>query len=316
MIAKEKWNVLVKEFNAYKSAKEDVVQRLWENIFSEVFGYSRLKGEIVSHRSMQIGSTNRVVPDIIITDKDLCKDIFLIELKQPLYVFEQKYKWQLFSYMKLFDVNVGVVICNEIRLFVFDASESEISMRIPFEYDNENGCKFVELFTRGNFDEENIRQFIEEDIAKRSQIDEKNILIDKIVKDILSCPFEEMVKKYYSSVYANEDIESALKMLMFTVRPIARNDINGGEGKRHLQTNEFRDYLSQKKYAENTIGSYLSAIKSICDIECVSYDELVMDIEQYVEDYGFNGKKNYLGQKGHGTWRNALNRLLDFTYEK
>lgn len=329
MTANEKWDLIVKEFNAHKSAKEDEIQRLWENIFAEIFEYSRLNGEIESHRTMRIGANERVIPDIIVKDRKFGKDLFIVELKQPLFRGEQKYKEQLFSYMKLFRINVGVLICNEIWLFMFDKNDTEISMSIEFSSDCKNGCEFVEMFGKGSFDESKVNQFIKNDIEQRLQIKKKSERINEILADIRN-HLPNIVKSYYSSKYANDEIEQALKGLSFnviqneTVKPSDDSDLN----LTHEKLNKHRDYthhpgetkiehdygqfLKNKGYTNNTILSYTSALKSICAIEGVTIDTLFNDIEKYAPAYRKTGEKNHLGEKGHGTWRNALNRLLDF----
>ncbi len=45
-------------------------------------------------------------------------------------------------------------------------------------------------------------------------------------------------------------------------------------------------------------------------MEKIDFDTLYHNIYEYAPMYDKDGSKNYLGQKGHGTWRNALNRLL------
>lgn len=84
MIANQKWNRIVEIYNASISAKEDTVHSLWERIFVELFGYSSLNGEIESQRKIQIGSTERIIPDIIIKDSN--NDLFVVELNNIIYV--------------------------------------------------------------------------------------------------------------------------------------------------------------------------------------------------------------------------------------
>lgn len=53
-------------------------------------------------------------------------------------------------------------------------------------------------------------------------------------------------------------------------------------------------------------------LRQICQMENISRCELYNDINIYVLQYKIGGKKENLGERGHGTWRNALNRLQDF----
>ena len=77
-----KWNVFGQVMLQNLNSKEEVIQRVFEHVFAELFGYSRLLGEIESHRVIHIGSTDRVIPDIIIRDSMSNKDLFIVELKQ------------------------------------------------------------------------------------------------------------------------------------------------------------------------------------------------------------------------------------------
>lgn len=312
MTANEKWNLIVKEFDGHKSAKEDIIQRLGESIFAEIFGYSRLNGEIDSHRKMRIGSTERVVPDIIIKKITNEKDLFIVELKQPLYSFEQKYKEQLLSYMKLFRIDIGILICDEIWLFMFDENDNEISMKIPFSLDSENGCRFIELFSKGTFDDKLVKQFIENDIAKREQQKNRSNRINEIRSDIQKRPLEEIIMSYYSSKYTSEEIKQALDGLTFIVKPNKPSTYRSDDPSTPLELKGYRQFLEKNNYSDTTISSYTSALKSIWNIENIDFVTLYHNIYEYAPMYDKDGCKNYLGQKGHGTWRNALNRLLDY----
>ena len=72
-----KWNKIVDFYNKYRLKPENEIQNLWEQLFAdaELFGYSKMYGEIEPHRSIQIGSSGRVIPDIIIKNGE--KDLYL-----------------------------------------------------------------------------------------------------------------------------------------------------------------------------------------------------------------------------------------------
>ena len=103
-----KWNKIVDLYNKYKFKSEEEIQRLWEQLFAdaELFGYSKICDEIEAHRTIQIGSCNRVIPDIIIKKDD--KELFIVELKQFSLDCGDK---QLLSYLKLLQqVKIGILI--------------------------------------------------------------------------------------------------------------------------------------------------------------------------------------------------------------
>lgn len=50
----DKWNIIVDQFNKNRKSKENEVQILWENIFSQIFDYSKLLGFLDAQKSYQI----------------------------------------------------------------------------------------------------------------------------------------------------------------------------------------------------------------------------------------------------------------------
>lgn len=81
----------------------------------------------------------------------------------------------------------------------------------------------------------------------------------------------------------------------------------------------YRRYLIKRGYAVNTdngtgstVYSYENALMKIAEIEGMSFSDMFRDINKLVIDYGPYGSKSDMGQNGHGTWSNALNRLKEF----
>ena len=169
----EQWNSLVMEVEKAKTAREDAVQSLWEDIFSDTyyFGYSRRKGEVDAHRSIQIGSGMRTIPDIIIRDVENRTDLFVVELKQHCARFDESYKQQLFSYMRLLGLSVGILICDRLHLYYCINSSKAIDLSIDFTQNNELGIQFLQLFSKGNFNPDTVRQFIESHKEREQHID-------------------------------------------------------------------------------------------------------------------------------------------------
>lgn len=199
-----KWNSIVNNINRNRHLHETEVQKLWEGIFADsfLFGYSRYAGEIDSFRAIQIGSQERTIPDIIIRNSSINKDLFVVELKQHNYEFRTAYKNQLFSYMRLLRLNVGVLICSKIYLYILDNDDQEFEVEIPFIQDNPLGKEFVELFSKNNFDKTKVEHFIQRTVQFNCHVQE--------IKDSLSqLSAIDIVKKYYANSYTNEEIESA-----------------------------------------------------------------------------------------------------------
>ena len=117
------WNRIVEHYNANYSAKEEIIQKDWEQIFS-AFGYNSFFGEIDAHRSIHIGSHQRTIPDIIIHSDE--GDLFDVELKQYNLPFVIEFENQLKSYLDLLHISVGVLVCQKIYLYVYDFSKSKL----------------------------------------------------------------------------------------------------------------------------------------------------------------------------------------------
>lgn len=214
MSQKEQWNSLVKDVQNAKTAREDAVQSLWEDIFSDTycFGYSRRKGEVDAHRSIQIGSGMRTIPDIIIKDAENRTDLFVVELKQHCARFDESYKQQLFSYMRLLGLSVGILICDRLHLYCCVNSSETIDLSIGFTQNNELGIQFLQLFSKGNFNPDTVRQFIESHKKREQHID---AIVQSITPDYICA----VLKKELMERYTADEIEAALGKLDISVRP-------------------------------------------------------------------------------------------------
>lgn len=220
----EQWNSLVKDVQNAKTAREDAVQSLWEDIFSDTyyFGYSRRKGEVDAHRSIQIGSGMRTIPDIIIRDAENRTDLFVVELKQHCARFDESYKQQLFSYMRLLGLSVGILICDRLHLYYCINSSKAIDLSIDFTQDNELGIQFLQLFSKGNFNPDTVRQFIESHKEREQHID---AIVQSITPDYICV----VLKKELMEQYTADEIEAALGKLDISVRSIPSLP-GGGDG--------------------------------------------------------------------------------------
>ena len=199
------WNRIVKHFKDNYSAKEEVIQKDWEQIFSDLFNYSRLFGEIDAHRNIHIGSHQRTIPDIIITSEN--GDLFDVELKQYNLPFSLDMENQLKSYMDLLHIAVGVIICQQIHLYVYNTGKTKLKkISIAFQENNPDGVKFVELMCKGSFSLEKVTQFI----------DSKNSFIENVARIKASITEElkrELLIEYFKKEYSEEEIHTALSEL-------------------------------------------------------------------------------------------------------
>lgn len=212
MTLTEKWNAIVSDFQSNKSLKEEAIQNLWEEIFADaaVFGYSKRSGEIDVWRNIQIGSRERTIPDIIIRDSIRNKDLFVVELKQHNLQFNQVYKDQLFSYMRLLELKVGILICDKLYIYYRENNNTEYSTEISFTQNSANGEKFIELFSKGDFSQEKVMDFLIKTEKTKSNI-------SQIKRDLQQLDIRKLLIEHYSEKYSAEEIELALKDFQISI---------------------------------------------------------------------------------------------------
>ena len=199
-----KWNVIVDQFNAHKESKENEIQNLWENIFSQVFDYSKMLGFLDAQKSYQIGNSGSIKPDIML--KNSTGPICVVELKQEEVTLTDKIEGQLFSYLKMTKIDTGIIIADKIYLYAYeykkkDSEQSSIS--ISFEKDNKEGELFIDLLTQDSFDSNKIADFVNEKINHLNNV-------AKIKSDLNKQTVLEALDNYLGNKYKQEEINEAL----------------------------------------------------------------------------------------------------------
>ncbi|CAT05338.1 Uncharacterised protein [Mesomycoplasma conjunctivae] len=202
-----KWNTVVKHFNANLESSESEIQKLWVDIFTEIFGYGKLQGNIRTNLAISIGSGRNIKPDIVLRREG--KNVCLIELKQETIKLSPKIENQLFSYLKQTKIKIGLIISDKIYLYSYqyDKNDSEqLRFEIPFVDNNIDGEFLINLLSYKSFDDKAITQFIEEKINHISK-----------VKDIISVLSKNFVlnvlKDYFNNQYNHLEIEDALNSI-------------------------------------------------------------------------------------------------------
>ena len=218
----EDWNYIVSRYKDLYNSQENLVQRDWEDYFLEIFGYSRRQNEIDSQRSIQIGSKERLIPDIII--KANGRDIFAVELKQYNLPFSIGMEDQLKSYFNQLHISVGVLVCEKIYVYVYDYANDKVKkVEIPFIEDNPDGIKFVELFQKEGFSKERIEAFID----SKFNFDDN---VSKIKKELTPENILELVKLYFEDMYSADEIKKALDDIVIEVKRKGTEIIDDGGG--------------------------------------------------------------------------------------
>jgi len=206
---KDLWNKIVSDYNTKQYALETTVQELWESYFSEIFSYKKIFDEINSQRNIPIGVNVRAVPDIILR-KNGC-DIIDVELKKYSLTFSERMEDQLISYMNQLHVSVGIIVCHSIYIYVYHYDDKKIKkLEIPFQKDNPDGEKFIELFQRDNFSEADIEAFIDS-----KQNFEQNV--EKIKKETTEELVLKLLGEHFEKDYTKQEFEAAIKDVIIKI---------------------------------------------------------------------------------------------------
>ncbi|GEM_PF-6112623 len=214
MTSIERWNKIVDIFNRNKNSREQNVQIAWENIFSELFDYSRLDGDIDSQRPVKMGVSTKY-PDIILRHNN--EDLFVVELKRPVL---HEGRDQLFSYLAQLKINIGVLICDNMYVYDFDYSGKENKhsvVEINFLNDNPLGIHFLDLFNKASFDKEKIKSFIAEYSEKKDAV---KLIQDNITPELL----RKLVQKHFETDFDAETVELAVSDYEFKCLPKELHD--------------------------------------------------------------------------------------------
>lgn len=212
MNSREKWNRIVDFHKKYFRSPESTIQSVWENVFVEILGYSRLEGEVERHRSIYLGSTERVIPDVIVKNND--NDLFVVELKQHNLPFSPAMEGQLFSYLKQLRDNIGVLVCDKLYLYNYEYAKKDneqLKIEIPFTEDNTDGIKFVEIFSKGCFTPKKVKDFVLE--KNRFMINVKTISQELTLPLIM-----ELITQKFAVKYSSEEIQTALNSIEISLK--------------------------------------------------------------------------------------------------
>lgn len=206
----EKWNYIVSRHSKLYNAQEKEIQSEWETYCSELFDYKKLFNEIDAFRSMQIGSHERVIPDIILKNSN--KDLIDIELKQYNLPFDIKFEEQLKSYLKLLSLSVGIIVCQKIYLcWLNDGDKKIYKIAIPFTENNPDGIILIDLLCKETFSAEKIKDYIKNKLTTKINIQKiKNEITPDLIYKLLSSNFE-------NEKYSDEEILQALDTINISV---------------------------------------------------------------------------------------------------
>lgn len=218
----EKWNEIVETYKNLIDQRENVIQFIWEHsVCQNCFGFPR--ENIISQRPVQMGVSTKFA-DIVLKKNDI--EECVIELKQSSLTQGRD---QLFSYLiQIRNISIGILACDKLHLYYFDymsmdANDSRPNLEIPFEKDNPDGEKFVELFNYESFDRENVKQWILDRYSEireaRMQTENSRRNIETIINALNDALVSDLLKKHFvnDEGFPENDVNAALETMQVSV---------------------------------------------------------------------------------------------------
>ena len=210
----EKWNELC--FILSKSISPNLSETVFEQKVIQVFeklGWSYFKGEISVQESIQIGSSSKITPDIIIKSNET--NLFVIDVKKPSVDLKNpSHQKQLLSYMRMLRLNFGMLIGNEIRIFadgsLVGSNQSELLEIISFKVDSSNGLNFINLFQKETFNNDNIENYIQQKIETIKE----NQTIENLKNEITKAEYSKYLKNELKNKLLIEHNESIVEKVL------------------------------------------------------------------------------------------------------
>jgi hypothetical protein len=189
----------------------------------EKLGWSRFKNEIVLKKNIQIGSSGRIIPDIIVKSLENNKS-FVIEVKKPSVDVENKsHKRQLFSYMRQLKLANGLLIGNKIQIYYdgvhnYNVSKAPILLKsIEISELDKNGTLLIDLFHKNSFSYDNLDYFAKKTIKEISIKRDK----EKLYNLLLSSEYKDKVLQFISNDlqqnWNSDTIDNVLTQLSLSI---------------------------------------------------------------------------------------------------
>jgi hypothetical protein len=142
-----------------KNVSEHDFQIIAESLF-EKLGWLQHKGEIITQKSIPVGSSNSVKPDIVI--KNNGQTLFVVELKKPNITMSGRNVEQLFSYMRLLKLNSGILLGETLQVYYELPNDNKPPVQINdigFNKDSEEGIHIIKLLSKDCFSDDEFGKY-------------------------------------------------------------------------------------------------------------------------------------------------------------
>lgn len=191
-------------------AEKDYQERIVSILISIGLGWN--DDEIHQQVSLNLGSTQRVVPDIVLSiDR---KPVAIIEVKSNHHKQHEKDILQLTSYMKQLEVNVGVYFGEKVVLYFKElGSDNPVTeiLEANLSLDDPNWDKFVSLLSRETFNTEEFYSMYRNKLRSLKE----NAIATQYVSVLISDKGVSLITEALSNQLLNEGVtESVIKQIV------------------------------------------------------------------------------------------------------
>jgi len=229
----EKWNEIC--FLLSENVKKEISENAFEQCVVQalmVLDWKLFSGDYEIRPSIPIGAANRITPDFVVNSADK-KKLFVIEIKQPNIPITSNFQQQLFSYMRQLKLDYGLLVGQSIQIFydgpLAQQDDPLLLDTIRFERNSEKGAKFAELFSKGSFSYDLLKDYTLESLKKINRKQDFEMLLKKISSDNYKQTILNLIKQDFISEYDGELIDSVINGLNIRIE-VKNNSLESTPG--------------------------------------------------------------------------------------
>lgn len=165
--------------------------------------------------TIPVGSAHSVRPDLIIAKEGT--PIFVVELKKPSSGATPRNADQLFSYMRLLKLNVGLLISDVVQLYYDDPSNADnprLVESIPARSDCEEGPILFDLLMKDGFAKSSLNAYIAETLSQQTTLTQVQYLRSRLLSEQGATLVNEALTDFFHSEAAKDVIHDALRIYL------------------------------------------------------------------------------------------------------
>ena len=215
----ETWNKFVYELcEAKKKNMDENEYHSLIEIQLQLLGWAKYNGEICHKPNIPIGNNQSIQPDILI--KKDGEEQFVVEVKRPVHIQKDRERQQLVSYMRQLKLKIGIYIGEHIEVFYDHPNNKDAVsvLKVALELDNTKGVRFVELFSKKQFNDSDIVTFCEERIKEMQRQENLNKIKENLVSEDGQILIKESLMQYLTEKYRGDFAENEIDKMLSTLR--------------------------------------------------------------------------------------------------